>query len=213
MTTVMSTTFRAATAADVPSLLDVLGAEPSEEQLGMAGGHVARAGAFRALMNKTLTNSAALAHTTVAVRDGRVIGLLQTGDEIGDRVSPGLIVDVVRVFGFGVLAFAHRDRLRARVHLAPPAGAFHVAELHVHRDCRGAGIGAALMAEAERAARATRTRVMSLTTTTNNPARRLYARCGFEVVATRTDRDYRAVTGVDGRILMLKELDATRSDA
>ena len=202
-----STTLRAATAADVPNLLDVLGSDPSEEQLGMAGGHMARARAFRALMNAGLTDSAALVRTTVAVRDGRVVGLLQTGNEIGDHVTLGLAINVVRVFGFDVFAFARRDRWRAKVHLSPPVGAFHIAELHVHRDCRSLGIGGALMAEAERAARAMRASVMSLTTSTNNPARRLYERCGFAVTASRTDPDYRALTGVDGRVLMLKKLD------
>lgn len=209
----MAMTFRAATADDVPSLLDILGAEPSAEQLGMCGGHAARARAFRALMNARLTDSAALVHTTVAEWDDRVVGLVQTGNEIGDRVTLGLIGDIVRVFGFGVLAFARRDRLRARVHLAPPTGAFHIAELHVHRDCRSGGIGAALMAEAEHAARAKHASVMSLTTATNNPARRLYERCGFVVTATRTDLDYSAVTGVEGRVLMLKQLESARTDA
>lgn len=213
MATSTAIELRAATIDDVPSLLDVLGSDPSEEQLAMAGGHVARARAFRSLMNMILTDSAALAHTTVAVRDGRVVGLLQTGNEIGDQVTLGLVINVVRVFGFGVLAFARRDRLRAKVHIAPPPGAFHIAEVHVHRDCRSLGIGGVLMAEVERAARAAHARVMSLTTTTSNPARRLYERCGFAVTATRTDRNYRALTGVDGRILMLKQLDATGSDA
>jgi hypothetical protein len=39
---------------------------------------------------------------------------------------------------------------------------------------------------------------------TNNPARRLYARFGFEVVETRTDSAYEALTGVAGRVLMIK---------
>jgi ribosomal protein S18 acetylase RimI-like enzyme len=203
---VIALTFRAATIDDVPNLLDILGADPSQEQLGMSGGDAARARAFRALMNARLTDVPALAHTTVAVRDGRIVGLMQTGNEIGDRVTFQLMVDVVRVFGFGVFAFARRDRLRARVHLSPPDGAFHIAELHVHRDCRSGGIGAALMAEAEHVARTMRASVMSLTTTTSNPARRLYERCGYTVIATRTDPDYRALTGVDGRVLMLKQL-------
>lgn len=203
--------FRIATVDDVPSLLDVLGPDPSDEQLAMAGGDAVRARDFRELMNAHLVSRTALAHTTVALRNGRVVGLLQTGSEIGDRVTFALVANIVRVFGFGVFAFVRRDRLRARVHLAPPAGAFHIAELHVHRDCRNGGIGGVLMAEAERAARAAGALVMSLTTTTNNPARRLYERCAFVVTATRTDPEYRALTGVDGRILMLKKLGALES--
>lgn len=197
---------RSATSDDVPDLLAVLGPEPSDEQLGMAGGDARRAHAFRALMNARLTDPAALAHTTVAVRDGRVCGLLQTGAEIGDRITVSLIVNVVRIFGVHVLAFARRDRTRAKVHTAAPPDAFHIAEVHVRRELRNAGIGKALMMEAERAARASGASLMSLSTSTNNPARRLYERCGFEVVQTRTHPDYERITGVAGRILMLKRL-------
>lgn len=197
---------RAARDDDVPALLAVLGDEPSAEQLGMANGNVQHARAFRALMNARLTDAPSLAHTTVAVSGGRVCGLLQTDVELGDRITLGLIVAVVRVFGVHVFSFARRDRARARVHIAPPAGAFRIAELHVHRDLRNGGIGRVLLEEAERAARAAGASIMSLTTHTNNPARRLYQRCGFEVVETRTDQDYERYTGAAGRVLMLKRL-------
>ncbi|MBK6319202.1 MAG: GNAT family N-acetyltransferase [Dehalococcoidia bacterium] len=48
---------------------------------------------------------------------------------------------------------------------------------------------------------------MSLTTTTSNPARRLYERHGFRVMETWTDPGFEQVTeGVAGRILMVKHL-------
>ena len=184
----------------------MLGAEPTSEQLGMANGDVERARAFRALTNARLTVSSALERTTVAVSEGRVCGLLQTGAELGAEISLSLIANVVRIFGVHVLAFAWRDRARARVHISVPAGAFHIAELHVLRDMRNGGIGRMLMDEAERAARAVGAPLMSLTTSTDNPARRLYERCGFTVEETRTDPDYARYTGAAGRILMLKRL-------
>lgn len=47
---------------------------------------------------------------------------------------------------------------------------------------------------------------MSLTTTTINPARRLYERHGLHVVQTLTDADYEKYTGIEGRHLMVKDL-------
>ena len=71
---------------------------------------------------------------------------------------------------------------------------------------RGQGIGAALLEQVEREARAQGARALSLTTATNNPARRLYERAGFRVTETRTDPEFEAATGVAGRVLMVKAL-------
>ena len=38
------------------------------------------------------------------------------------------------------------------------------------------------------------------------PARRLYDRHGFQVVETRTDRAYERYTGIEGRVLMVKDV-------
>jgi ribosomal protein S18 acetylase RimI-like enzyme len=206
----MQISLRAAVLDDVPALLAVLGDEPSDEQLGMANGDARRARAFRALLNQRLTAPQALVRTTVAVSNGSVSGLLQTGAELGEQITLALVANVIRIFGVHVLSFARRDRARAKVHIPAPAGAFHIAEVHVRSDLRNGGIGRTLMMEAERAARAAGASVMSLTTTTSNPARRLYERCGFEVVETRTDQEYERYTGVAGRVLMLKRLGAQR---
>lgn len=199
-------TFRPATGADAAALAEVFGSEPSEEQLGMAGGDARRAARFRRATLSSITGAAALSRTTVAVRDGRVVGLLQTGAEAGDAITPQLVWGILRAFGPGVFAFLKRDRSRARVHIRPPDGAFHIAEVHVLASLRGAGIGGALMDEAERQARAGGARAMSLTTSTSNPARHLYERHGFRVVQERTDATFERITGVAGRVLMVKEL-------
>jgi len=47
---------------------------------------------------------------------------------------------------------------------------------------------------------------MALTTTTTNPARHLYIRHGYRVVETRLDPAYERLTGIPGRVLMVKEL-------
>lgn len=204
----MDVTFRPAAPGDAPVLRRVFGEEPSDEQIGMAGGDTARARRFRALMADTIASPAGVRRTTVAVAEGQVVGLLQAGAEAGDRVSPALVWGLLRVFGVpGIVQFLQRDRLRSRVHISPPAGAYHIAEVHVLGTQRNRGIGAALMAEAERQARAAGAPSMSLTTTTSNPARHLYERSGFRVTESREDPAFHALTGVAGHILMVKSLD------
>jgi ribosomal protein S18 acetylase RimI-like enzyme len=207
----MGIALRPANAADAPALRRILGDAPSEEQLGIAGGELARARAFRALVNDRLVAADALARTTVAVDGDVVVGLLQTGAEAGDGITLDLALGVIRIFRFGVPAFLRRNAVRARVAVAAPADAFHIAELHVAAECRNRGIGALLLAEAERMARGAGARRMSLTTATNNPARRLYERFGFELIETRTDPAYEALTGVSGRVLMVKAIDGVSS--
>lgn len=206
-TFLMDINFRPATLADAPTVRRAFGDEPSEEQLAMADGVEHRARRFRRLMGGTIAGPAGIRRTTVAVVDGQVVGLLQAGAEAGDSISPRLVWGLLRTFGFpGIIRFLRRERLRGRVHIPPPAGAYHIAEVHVLDSHRNQGIGAALMAEAERQARASGAAVMSLTTTTSNPARHLYERSGFRVVETREDADFLALTGVAGRILMVKDL-------
>jgi hypothetical protein len=48
---------------------------------------------------------------------------------------------------------------------------------------------------------------LSLTTAITNPARRLYERNGYGVVGEKRDAEYERITGVPGRVLMVKELD------
>ena len=47
---------------------------------------------------------------------------------------------------------------------------------------------------------------LSLTTRSDNPARRLYERNGYTVIEERTGRRYARMTGTPGRILMVKPL-------
>ncbi|MBE0611493.1 MAG: GNAT family N-acetyltransferase [Dehalococcoidia bacterium] len=204
----MDISFRRATPADAPAIRLVFGEEPSDEQLAMAGGDVARARRFRRLMGATIAGPAGLRRTTVAVAHGEVVGLFQAGAEAGDKITPALVWGLLRTFGFpGIVRFLRRDRLRGRVHISPPAGAHHIAEVHVLGSQRNRGIGAALMAEAERQARVAGARVLSLTTTTSNPARHLYERSGFRVTETREDPAFHDLTGVAGHILMVKDLE------
>ncbi len=202
----MEIAVRPATEGDIPALRAVIGSEPSDEQVALAGGDRWKASRLRQVLMASVSSRAAIPRTLVAVADDEAVGLLQSGRE-GAGISPALVWGLLRVFGpLGMRGFVQRDRLRSRVHIPVPEGTFHIAELHVLSERRNLGIGAALLAEAERMARAGGFAAMSLTTTTSNPARRLYERLGFEVVKTTSDEEYRRCTGIDGRVLMVKRL-------
>jgi ribosomal protein S18 acetylase RimI-like enzyme len=95
---------------------------------------------------------------------------------------------------------------RLAVDMSPPPGGLNLTELHVHPSHRGRGIGGALLVEAVDTADRVQAGHVSLTTGSNNPARRLYARNGFHVVQERSGRRYERLTGIPGRVLMVKEL-------
>ena len=198
-------TVRDARSNDRDAIIAAFGSEPSDEQIGIAG-DVDRARRFRALIARTFVTPDALERTLVALVDGRVVGMLQTGDEVGEHVGLGIVLGVIRVLGFGVFGFLRRDKARAAVQIRQPPECLHIAEIHVLAEMRGSGIGAALLAEVERRARNANRSALSLTTTTSNPARRLYERAGFRVVETREDATYRGLTGIAGRVLMVKRL-------
>lgn len=198
--------FRPALDGDQQALRAVIGEDPSPEDLGLAGGNEARARRFRAVSLDSLFSLGGLLGATVALDGDEIVGFVQTGAEQGDSLSPGFILGLVRALGPGLPAFIWRSRARSRVNIRKPEGAFHIAELHVRADQRGRGIGAALLDETEAIARHRGYARMSLTTTTVNPARRLYERAGFRVAETREDRAYARISGASGRILMVKEL-------
>jgi len=107
----------------------------------------------------------------------------------------------------GALRLLPRMRARARVQTGPPPGCYYIGELDVDPRYRNRGIGGALLDYVEDEARRGGYRLMSLTTTTSNPARRLYERHGFRVVETKTDPEYERYTSIQGRVLMAKELE------
>ena len=146
--------------------------------------------------------------TAVAELDGLVVGILMAGGDRKDmRVTPRLVYLALRTFGpLGTLRLLSRLRARVRVQPKTPDGAYHIAEIDVDPAFRNKGIGGALLDYAEAEARAGGYRIMSLTTSTANPARRLYERHGFRVAETRTDTTYKRYNGIDGRYLMVRDL-------
>lgn len=198
---------REASAADAKRVAEIIAGEPGREAVGIAGDaeRARRFGMGRALLS---TDAPSWQGTIVAERDGEVVGVLQPGLRAeAMKVTLGLVWLALRVFGpLGIVRAWPRGQARRRVQIGAPQDAYHIGELDVDPRCRNQGIGGALLDHAESDARKHGYKRMSLVTTTVNPARRLYERHGFEVKETRTDPDYERYTGIEGRLLMTKEL-------
>jgi GNAT superfamily N-acetyltransferase len=93
-----------------------------------------------------------------------------------------------------------------RVRVPTPPDCWVVRELHVLPQMRGQRLGGVLLRRAEEAAPRAGYSEVALTTRTENPARRLCERSGYQVVENRTNRLYRRWTGADGGVLMIKQL-------
>src|SRR5690242_15415874 len=167
-----------------------MGDTPSDEQIGISG-NKRRARIVRRKLNEMLFSKPD--HVYVLVENGETLGLIKLGAEDGG-VTPGLAWAVVRTFGFGTPRFLSRLSSRRRVDFETPTGALHIAEVHVREDQRGKGYGELLLRHAEEIGVARHAPKLSLTTTTANPARRLYERFGFTVTATKTDPEYERLT-------------------
>lgn len=154
----------------------------------------------------------AVRHTLIAEFDGEAVGLLERLRS-GERSSPGAFAmlrtlgGAARVASPRLLArYAGYQRARARVNFNRPQAAYYVNELDVHLNFRNRGIGARLITHAAEEARAEQFPRMALTTTLTNPAQRLYLRTGFRIVDVRRDAEYERITGIPGRVLMVREL-------
>jgi len=202
--------FRRATPADAERIAEIIAGEPGREAIGIAGDvHKARAiGMVIARMEGMPPGPGGLEHTLLAELGGETVGIVhaRSGPD-RFKITPPVALAAIRIFGpLGAVRLLPRVRARARVEMPSPAGAYHIGELDVDPRYRNRGIGGALLGYAEKEARKQGCRQMSLITTTDNPARRLYERHGFRVVETRTDPDYERYTGIEGRMLMVKEL-------
>ena len=192
---------RLATEHDFNRIVDIVFGEPRPEVVALAGSLelARRFGAGRLQLHGFPDPTHP---TVVASTDGTVLGMLQytTAPEM-DAVGWAMIQLIVRVFGlWGATRRARRFYGLTRVQTPAPPGSFYIAELHVDPDSRGQGIGSMLLDWA--IAEAGDDRIMSLHTTTANPARALYERHGFVITATGCHREYKRYTGLDGRHLM-----------
>src|SRR3990172_2268213 len=203
-------TFRRATPEDADRVAEILAGDPGREAIGIAGdADRARAmGMGIARMEGMAAGPGGLPHTVLAELGGETVGIVHArGGAERFKVTPAVALAAVRIFGpFRVLGLLTRARARSRVDIPSPEGAYHITELDVDPRYRNRGIGGALLDRAEADAREGGYRQLTLETTTDNPARRLYERHGFRVLETRTDPDYERYTGIPGRVRMVKEL-------
>ena len=203
-------TFGRARPEDTERIAQVMFDDPPAESVGIVG---SERGARE--MGKVLVripgSELGWRSTTVAELDGQIAGILQQAGQgsSGDTpISARLVWHTLRIVGpVGAIRMLPRLRARGRLTMKRPENSYHISELHVDAAFRGRGIGGALLEYAEGEARRQGRAAMSLVTTTVNPARRLYERHGFEVVETRTDEAFQRYTGIEGRHLMVKELD------
>jgi ribosomal protein S18 acetylase RimI-like enzyme len=201
---------RPATAADLGAISRVMNHPPEPPSATLLGSRRAsRVGDLLVSAGVSIS----LPHTTVAVLGGRVVGVMDCGSQYGVRASAAsfirLLPRMLFVLGPAVPRALYGMVLRQRLQFDPVAGAFAIAELYVDEVLRNRGIGGVLLRHGEELARRVGTPRMCLETGVTNPARRLYERNGYRVVATKTDTRYERMTGSPGRVLMTKELAAS----
>jgi ribosomal protein S18 acetylase RimI-like enzyme len=199
-------TIRKATPGDTNRIAEIIAGEPGQEAIGLTGSaELARE--FGMALVRLPNSPQGWERTVVAELDRRVAGIVQAGDFPDFQVTPRLVYLAIRVFGpVKLMRLLPRLKARGRVQPKRPPGSYHIAEVDVDPSLRNRGIGGALLDHAEAEARQGAFALMSLTTTTINPARRLYERHGFGVVETKTDASYEKYTGIEGRHLMIKDL-------
>lgn len=200
-------TFRRATAADTERIAEIIHGEPARETVHMCGS-VERARAMGYELVRMPGSAQGWDRSVVGELGGEVVVVLQAGQRVGGiKITPKLALKAIRILGlFGAIGIVPKIRAQSRVNAKAPSGAYYISELHVHPQHRNRGIGGAALDCAEAEAWRLGHRHMALTTTTTNPARRLYERHGFRVAETRTDPVYERHTGIPGRHLMVKEL-------
>ena len=205
-----SLAMRPATTGDLDRITEIINDPPAAEAVHIAGGRDRAMRAARLLVRQGI--SLRLEHTTVAELDGAIAGVIDAGPRRGDvRVTPMLVARLIAplllIIGpAGVLRLVRSRSYWARVSFDGDPDSYYIAELDVDSRHRNRGIGGALLDLAEERARRDGCPRMSLTTNINNPARRLYERHGFSVVAERRDADYERAAGSPGRVLMAKSL-------
>ena len=197
---------RDATAADAGRIVDIMFSDPPREAVALLGS-AERARLFGAGLIEMQGVPDPARPTRVAARNGEIVGVLQYTRGAPHDDTLALVRLVFKACGvLDTLRGLPRAYARSQVEPKIPAGAFHIAEVHVDPAGRGQGIGGTLLDDAEAEARRTDAVRMTLTTTTINPARRLYERHGFRVVETLTNARYERYTGISGRVLMEKIL-------
>jgi len=203
----MGITFRKATAADSDLMADLVFGETDGEGRRVAAAvfGIADSERLRPLFRRVWQAAENWRQSELLLVESEPAGVLQTGSS-SMKITPGVILAAVRALGLRALRMPGRLGIMDRVAPKKPDGAFIISEIHVSEEYRGRGLGATMMGRAEEQARAGGYAVMALHTRTDNPARRLYERCGFEEAGEATDPEFERLTGVRGNVLYVKRL-------
>lgn len=197
---------RHADADDAERLASLMFSDPSREAVAMAGSARA-AERFQVLVLRHALQSAA-STIIVAETTSELAGFAEVSPGAETPSFPTLARIAVSAMGLGgALAAAGRSLARQRVDLSGPDGGVLLVELQVAPELRNRGIGGFLLARVDEHAIARSAPHISLTTATDNPARGLYERNGYRIVAERTNARYERLTGSAGRLLLVKTLD------
>jgi ribosomal protein S18 acetylase RimI-like enzyme len=187
-------TIRRAVEADLDAMVEIMFAEPGVEQVAfmpsLAGARVFTRAAWKA---------AGVDEFLIAEDEGVAVGfawLSRDGVSLGQGAKAA-----VRAWGLlGPARLVAKGWPRQLVEISMPPGT-KIVELQAHPERRGTGVGTRLL---EHVIRVAGSEPLSLTTRTNNPARRLYERHGFVVTQEKTNRHFERRTGATGRILMVR---------
>jgi GNAT superfamily N-acetyltransferase len=205
---------RAATPADLGDISRIMNYPPEPPMATLLGSD--RASRLGDLLVRNGA-SIALARTTVATLDSAVAGVLDCGSQYGVRLTAGLILRLIPrilfILGPVTPRAVYGMWVRQRVQFEAQTDVFPIGELYVDEALRNRGIGGKLLQHAEGLARNHGSSRMCLETGITNPARRLYERHGYAVVATKTDPEYERMTGSPGRILMSKQISTSTSES
>ncbi len=203
----MEPTFRKATAADSDLVADLVFGEKDGEGRRVAAAvfGISNSERLRPLFRQVWRAAENWRQSELLFVEGEPAGVLQTGSS-AMKITPSVILAAVRALGLRALRMPGRLGIMDRVAPKKPNGAFIISEIHVAEEHRGRGLGATMMERAEEQARAGGYALMALHTRTDNPARRLYERCGFEEAGEATDPEFERLTGVRGNVLYVKRL-------
>ena len=179
---------------DFDEMVEVMYSEPSLEQIAFSPS-IAGAREF----SRVLWRLAGPDQFAVAEHEGRIVGFAWwSHDVVSMRMGARA---AVAGWGFtGPIRLFVRGVPRQFVELTMPSGP-KLLELQTHPGHRGKGIGASLLQYVIDAAG---DQPLSLTTRSDNPARRLYERSGFTVTAEKRHPAFEKRTGSPGRILMVR---------
>lgn len=187
-------TVRPATENDLDVMVEIMFAEPGVEQIAfmpsLAGARRFMRGAWQA---------AGVDEFLVAQEGGEVVGFSWLSER-GVSLRQGAQASIGAWGILGPLRLAAKGWPRQLVEIPMPPGP-KLVELQTHPTRRGTGIGTGLL---EHIIELVGSSPLSLTTRSNNPARRLYERHGFVVAGEKTHRAFERRTGARGRILMVR---------